>query len=541
MSKASLELGGGNWAAKDRKLLGYAVGDTSGKYIPREFDFTRNSDIAATRVNEDGLIEKHRENLLLQSNNFGSTPTWDDILQGGTIAGGQSGYDGSSDAWLLEKAATTYRRIQQNVSLSGVWTMSAYLKAGTATVSRFRFDSASYMVEFDLSSGVATDEGSVSAIDYGMTKAGNGWYRCYATFNASVSIAQIYVGWADTSASNIYIQDAQLEYGLVATDYLESGATTGKAGILDNLPRIDYTGGSASLLLEPQRTNVMTNSEYFSSWNNKPDVTIEYGYAAPDGTNSASKITETGGNAHVADNAGGTIVTGVYKSIWARTVSGTGTVSLLNQFVEGSVTLTEEWQRFEASHVGVNFFYAVDFRGVDNTLTEVLVWGAQAEVGSYPTSYIPTYGASATRLKDTGSLDMITAGITTGWTSATLFIEYEKPNTGENVDTFRMHGTSDNGRAYIYNTGVGFASDWAMAGGHTLNTNVKHIWRLDSLSEGTRFKDGVKGNSGGGTAWSDIRYMYLNNQGLGGTLNIKQILLFPTALTDSECIALTTL
>jgi hypothetical protein len=203
--------------------------------------------------------------------------------------------------------------------------------------------------------------------------------------------------------------------------------------------------------------------------------------------------------------------------------------------------LTEEWQRFEASHVGVNFFYAVDFRGVDNTLTEVLVWGAQAEVGSYPTSYIPTYGASATRLKDTGSLDMITAGITTGWTSATLFIEYEKPNTGENVDTFRMHGTSDNGRAYIYNTGVGFASDWAMAGGHTLNTNVKHIWRLDSLSEGTRFKDGVKGNSGGGTAWSDIRYMYLNNQGLGGTLNIKQILLFPTALTDSECIALTTL
>ena len=136
---------------------------------------------------------------------------------------------------------------------------------------------------------------------------------------------------------------------------------------------------------------------------------------------------------------------------------------------------------------------------------------------------------------------MIDAGITTGWTSATLFIEYEKPNTGEGVDTFRMHGTSSNGRAYIYNTGNGFAADWGISGGHTLNTNVKHIWRLDSLSEGTRFKNGAKENSGSGTAWSDIRYMYLNNQGLGGTLKIKQIALFPTALTDSECIALTTL
>jgi hypothetical protein len=45
MSKASLELGGGNWAAKDTKLLGYAVGDTSGKYLPREFDFSRGADI----------------------------------------------------------------------------------------------------------------------------------------------------------------------------------------------------------------------------------------------------------------------------------------------------------------------------------------------------------------------------------------------------------------------------------------------------------------------------------------------------------------
>lgn len=73
MSKASLELGGGNWAAKDGNLLGYAVGDTSGKYLPREFDFTRGADIAATRVNKDGLVEKYRENLIKSSNDFTAT------------------------------------------------------------------------------------------------------------------------------------------------------------------------------------------------------------------------------------------------------------------------------------------------------------------------------------------------------------------------------------------------------------------------------------------------------------------------------------
>ena len=35
-----------------------------------DFTFDRGSNLAATRVNADGLIEKGRENLLLQSNNF---------------------------------------------------------------------------------------------------------------------------------------------------------------------------------------------------------------------------------------------------------------------------------------------------------------------------------------------------------------------------------------------------------------------------------------------------------------------------------------
>ena len=56
---------------------------------------------------------------------------------------------------------------------------------------------------------------------------------------------------------SIYIQNAQLETGNGSTDYLDSGATTAKAGVLIDLPRINYdaNGENGSLLLEPSRSS----------------------------------------------------------------------------------------------------------------------------------------------------------------------------------------------------------------------------------------------------------------------------------------------
>ena len=51
-----------------------------------DFDFDRGSNAAATRVNASGLIEKYRENLLLQSNQFDTTWT-----TGATLTSRQNG------------------------------------------------------------------------------------------------------------------------------------------------------------------------------------------------------------------------------------------------------------------------------------------------------------------------------------------------------------------------------------------------------------------------------------------------------------------
>ena len=96
-----------------------------------DFTFTRSS--AATRVNADGFIEKETQNLLYQSNYFDSG-FW--VKTSTIVTSGQSGYDGSSDAWLLSKS-TSGGRINQYVSSSGVQTLSFYAKANTLNWLRF--------------------------------------------------------------------------------------------------------------------------------------------------------------------------------------------------------------------------------------------------------------------------------------------------------------------------------------------------------------------------------------------------------------------
>ena len=100
------------------------------------------------------------------------------------------------------------------------------------------------------------------------------------------------------------------------------------------------------------------------------------GYLAPDGTMTAYKITNGISNSHIVDLNVQTTSDRKTKSLWARTVSGTGVVSLLNYYGNNNsqYTLTEEWQRVEVSGtLSTNeHFYLVDFRHASNTLDEVI-------------------------------------------------------------------------------------------------------------------------------------------------------------------------
>jgi hypothetical protein len=189
---------------KDGKVFSIKPTDGSG-----DFTFSRGTD-TATRVNASGLIEKERSNQLLQSNTFDTT--WS--ATNASVTGGQSGYDGSSDAWLLSKSAAN-GRITQIVSQSNVQSFSVYAKAGTDNWLKIQAWNGStfYSSHFDLANGVIGID--TNLIDSSIESIGSGWYRCTISFNAANQLLYIYPADADGDTSgtsgNILIQDAQLE------------------------------------------------------------------------------------------------------------------------------------------------------------------------------------------------------------------------------------------------------------------------------------------------------------------------------------------
>ena len=172
-----------------------------------------------------------------------------------------------------------------------------------------------------------------------------------------------------------------------------------------NTPRLDFTGGGCGkYLFEPQRTNTIPYSNDFSKYTESA-ITQQAGFLSPDGGNNATKISGTIGSSFlyysgVASESGS-------RSIWARTVSGTGIANLTshNSNTNNSFTITEEWQRFEltsSNSTGASSFYAVDFRGTTN-LSEIILFQAQNEDADYVTSNIFTDGSTVTRTADTSS------------------------------------------------------------------------------------------------------------------------------------------
>jgi len=324
-----------------------------------DFDFSRNS--AATRVNSQGLVENVQTisgNLLDYSTFTSPSASW-------SLVGG---------LWVFDDTANGY-----------------ILTPNIAVVVGDVFD---VVVDVTIASGNAN-------------------FR-YASGNAQTTLFPFTdfvdgVNEFQTTVTGVdgFLQRIFAPASLTDNPFTLNSISIKKISQDTNLPRINYEGGCGSWLFEPQTTQLLPYSEDFSqsSWSKGSDISIESGYLAPDGNNTAYKVTKTGtAEPYLTRNQ--SLVTTTTRSIYARSVSGTGTATLLshNSNTNNVFTLTEQWQRFElnntASPSGLSTFYAADFRG-SGTLTEYLVWGANATNDQdYATSYIPTSGSSVTRNQD---------------------------------------------------------------------------------------------------------------------------------------------
>ena len=423
-----------------------------------DFTFDRGSNAAATRVNSDGLIEKYRENTLEHSNDFDQ---WD-IVSGVTLTSGQGGYDGSSGAWLVEATSSTFAYFYRiPTTNSGIRTRSVYAKQGTSSNLTFLWNSYNQnkFASFDLSNGTFTNANCLADIE----DVGNGWYRCITTITDASNVYAFLIsvsdetGGGNTAGDNIYVQNAQQESGLVPTDYLDSGATTGKAGVLIDLPHINYdaNGENGSLLLEPSRTNLVTQSEYFEGWIIQSGTTLTTNTTetlSPEGLYNATKAVGNGNFGVLLSElstAGGDNV----KSVYLKGVSGGESVVLKdpNQTNQTKTcALTTEWQRFDLlDNQPSSFGFWID----DIPASGIYMWGAQLEQASYPTSYIPNHsGGSVTRLADscykTGIASLI------GQTEGTIYFEGSSDTIGGSTNLINFNFSTNSVVINKQSTGI---------------------------------------------------------------------------------------
>jgi len=538
--------------------------------VDGDFDFTRSS--YATRVNSQGLIEKERGNLLLQSNSFDEDTNW--VNSSTTETSGQSGYDGSSDAWLLTKIGAN-GRIYQDISSSGVQTFSVYAKANTSNwVSLWTNVGTSY---FDLANGIKGSTTSATTIGSEIESVGNGWYRCSLIFNTAITAVRIFVADNDLDVSgtsgSIYIQDAQLEQGLVATDVIETTTSAVYTGITDNVPRLDYDGDCPTLLLEPQRTNLIDYSENFShaSWL-KNNATLTSGFLSPDGTKNAFEYVGSGATQDlrksitVSDNYTYSFHVKAINSpyIRLRTIDGSCWFNMTTNTVATNTFASAEiknagngWYRLSvtsSSFTANNTLY-IHPHAIDNTTTELdggefLIYGSQLEQGSYATSYIPTYGTSVTRNADLCN----NAGDSTIFNDeeGVLFVEMAALDDDLTNRQITISDGSSTNRVYLgLRTQSNQVIGSSVSGGvenfinHTLSdttTNFKLAFKYKQ-NDLSLFLNGTQVGFDN-TANTPIGLNELSFDNGGGTQNFygkcKAVAYFNRALTDTELADLTT-
>ena len=380
---------------------------------------------------------------------------------------------------------------------------------------------------------------------------------------------------------------------LYSLDYIETTTTALYGGITDNVPRLDYTDSSCpALLLEQQRTNLVTQSEYFGAWG-KNSVTITSNYSiSPEGVINGSLMSRSGSGTL----SGSVELTGMPTASDAKVLSvyakaethdyiqlfhsgdaqgyvnfnlATGVVGTSGTKSTGDIEpIGNGWYRCSAIWNNTNAFGSVIFVGFASSASapfaggsvpqtsSVSIFGGQYETGNYSTSYIPTYGAgSVTRNADAcfGAGNAATFNSTEGvlYFEGSAFISNDfkslslsNGSVSGGDDNRVMIGFQNNilyanvrvGNVYQFNENLTIPVNNTNKIALKYKQNDFALWvngnEVKTDNNGTTFSEGILKK----IQFADGRPTTSIFKG-----NVKQVLTFNTALTDAELATLTTI
>ena len=378
-----------------------------------DFDVVRGS--LATRVNAEGLIE--------------------DIstLSGELVTNG--GFDTDSDWTLGTGVIIANSKLTKNDPSVGNTSAS---QGAVLTVGK------TYKYKLVVSGNLtASDKVVVFSTDF----TSDGTYEGYFTANSTSLVFSL------RGSTNVYSID-----NISVVEVIDA----------TNIPRLDYTDGTASILLEPQSTNLVTDSEDYSQWTPTGVSVTPNSTTSPDGLINGTLLSTNGGtSSRLLRNFGlPTSATIKVLSVYAKAnlsnfiqlpLSGDAQ-SYVNFDVSNGVVGTSGtkstgeiqsvgngWYRciayFDSTTIfGTSSFIALttsNSSGYGGAATSdslsAYIWGSQYEELPHATSYIPTSGAIATRLAD----------VVTGAGDASTF------NSSEGVLYFEASRLSDVGTCQL--------------------------------------------------------------------------------------------
>jgi len=570
-------------AYKENVLYSVVPNDRSG-----DLDVVRAT--TATRVNADGLIEVVPKNLASYSEQFdnaiwsksNTTVTTNSITApNGTL---------TADT-ITESTANAIHFIAQSVTsyTSGIIiTVSFYAKPnGRTSVAIMEGNNigGNSKVVFNLANGTVTSKGSLAITATILKDDATNWCYCTMSF-VSISTNSFYPmiwptyldqdSYVGDGVSGFYLWGFQATQSSIPKDYFP---TTDRL----NIPRLDYSGGGCpSILVEPQRTNEFFRSEEFDNafWPKSGVTIIANDTISPDGNLTADRVT-------IVDVGQGTIAKSYSRTNYTLSVfakkgnsnlisisllgsnhradfnldlgtiiysSGTGVSPKIEDYGNG-------WFRCILENVPSITQLRIYAGGIGTAAVNdyIYLWGAQIEAGANATSYIQTVASTVTRNSDVIFNDNFVVANNSNFAVSGEFFLLEDRN--------ELYGRSGAIILRLFLTGRTSFSYFISFQRHSNKFNLRYkndlgnnlqvstdedfnfgVWNKYAVSVevGVGFKIAINGvleffpdTSIVAMTTDRISTNAYDNSNMGG--KIQNIITYPTALTDEQCIALTTI
>ena len=501
-----------------------------------DFTFSRNS--AATRVNAEGLVENVQilSSNLVVNGDFANDSVW------------------AKDAnWSIANGKAT------STGVGRMYQSIPFLETNVGSTVVVSFD----IVDYTSGSTIIQCYGGVQGVFTGVGTH---------TFTT-----------VTTNTLNFYINNSGQGNMVGSIDNVSVKVITHDT----NLPRINYEDGCGSWLLEPQSTNSIPNSEDFgvSDWIKSRSLVSSNVVTSPSGMVDADKFigSSVSGDKKISDSI--SVVSGnkYTFSVFAKKAEFDGLALRLNTaaFPSGYVLfnldngvgtaigivddfLSEDygngWWRLSAtSTADTTLNCALELllansgaiTNVGNDVDGVYIWGAQAEQQSFATSYIPTQGAAATRLKDvansSGNASLINSeeGVLYAETKAFVHNGNITLSDGSNSNNLLIGFNLNSGRIDC-NMKVGGAYQFIFNYTTDMSINNKIAVRYKA-NDFALFVNGIKvltdtsGITPAANTFDRLNFSSANTVANYFYGENKALAIYKTALTDEQSTALTTI